>query len=390
MEKAGVSAYMVLGSGMGSAIAHFLSSFPGVSTVYITDQDRETARNAAYRLNSLMRGHRLYSGFDFDDRKDDFGAILQMFPDVRVVISALPARCSPKLAEASIAKGRHFLDLGGVSSVTQELKKMHKVARQNKVSVISDNGLMPGIGLMLARGLVYDFPGKVNGLYITVGGIPQKPEPPLYYMPLFSKEGLWHLCFDEPLILLHGKVKKVPPFYFASRIQVSELKQFYNDGWVEAFVTAGAADTPEAFKKLGVKNFWERTIRWPGFMDFVKNTCSEKFEEELKRVLMPPVSAENPDAVWMRVEADGLEKDARVPLASYTLFDGFDGETGMSAMQRTTGFSAALMAHFASMGKTKPGVLTPDSALGLEDLREFISLLKDKFSLQYQITPVAA
>lgn len=99
---------------------------------------------------------------------------------------------------------------------------------------------------------------------------------------------------------------------------------------------------------------------------------------------MPDVSTENPDIVWMKVEAEIVKNMGQWIRASFTLFDLFDNSTGLSAMRRTTGFSAGIMAHLAALGKTKMGVATPDCMLNLKGIGDYMEELRKHFSITWK------
>ncbi|MBI2121820.1 MAG: saccharopine dehydrogenase NADP-binding domain-containing protein [Candidatus Sungbacteria bacterium] len=376
--------YGVLGTRVGKAIAHFLASLPDTAQVYITDIGRTEARAAAYDINTALRyTDKKCVGVDFDATKDSVQDFLANFPEISVIVSATSTSFSFKLAEAAIESQRHFLDLGGVVEVTKNLMSLDQAAKTANVSVIPDNGLMPGTGLVFMRLLLYLFDSAKN-IWVTVGGVPQRPVPPLFYALPFAMEGLRHLCCDQAPILERGAIRLADPFSYAGEIQIPELKPFHNKGWVEAFITAGTSIAPWTMQTLGVQNFWKRTIRWPGFIKGVKDISPKNFEKEIKPLLMPDISAENPDIVWMKVEAQIAKNGNLAARASFTLFDLFDHDTGLSAMRRTTGFSAGIMAHLAALGKTKTGVATPDLALTLKNIGEYMEELQKHFSITWK------
>ena len=201
--------------------------------------------------------------------------------------------------------------------------------------------------------------GGAESIEILVGGLPQKPQPPTFYQKVFHPEGLKHICCDMAPILSGGEVVLVKPFHDYCQIVVPELQHFSEkfNGRIETFVTAGASLAADSFHDWGVKNFAEKTVRWPGFVDFFKTVPPHKFEVAVEEFLNIPVDAENPDLVWMRVTAQKGSKKK-----SLSLLDLFDVKTGLTAMQRTTGFTTAVIAEMMAEGKTKSGVNTPENA----------------------------
>ncbi len=359
------SGYLILGTGVGKATACALMKNRN-NLVAITDVDFETARSVSKSLNQMAPDNRYGCiPLEFNTGKSNPEGGFKSFD---VVISALPAKYNLELAEAAIKASTHFCDLGGVVEVTKQMLELNKKYPNTPVSVIPDCGLMPGLGIVIAKKMMNDL-GGADSIEILVGGLPQKPQPPTNYQIVFNPEGLKHICYDPAPILVSGKVELVPPFYGYELMRVSELKDFSKlfGGWVEMFVTAGASLAADSFRDWGVKGFAEKTVRWPGFVDFFKNVPPDKFEEVVSQHLTIPVSAENPDLVWMRVTA---QKGSAVK--SVSLLDLFDRETGLTAMQRTTGFTTAVIAEMMAEGKTRHGVNTPENAFDQSGINEIL------------------
>lgn len=370
--------YTVLGTGVGKAIAYMLIRSPDTKLVILGDVKEESAKEVAERLNgSFSSEDGKCKGIKFV-AEDKYSA-RKIFRESDVVVSALPARYNPDLAKIAIEEGKHFCDLGGVIDITRKMEKLDHIAKMPMVSVVPDCGLMPGLGVMLARLLMDDLE-NTESIRIYAGGLPQKPNPPLFYQRVFSLEGLAHICFDSSPVLMDGVLYWRKPFSDYEIITVSELAVYSptRDGKIEAFTTAGASIAPWTFRRWGVNNFWEKTVRWPGFVEFIRDCRNgiraENFEEKILPHVNIPVNNEYPDFVWLKVEASGTI-NGTIKSFSYTLLDFFDETTGLSAMERTTGFPTALLAQMAARGKTKPGVHTPECALTSKNMQKLFNEL---------------
>ena len=320
------SKYLVLGTGVGKAIAYSLLKNPD-NFVAIADVDLKTAmdvRDSLYRTSGW--NHRICIPLEFRAGNTDAIPLFRYFD---VVISALPAKYNFELARTAIRAGTHFCDLGGVVEVTTQMLELNKRYPDTQVSVIPDCGLMPGLGIVIAKKLMHDL-GGADSIEILVGGLPQKPRPPVNYQIVFHPEGLKHICYDPAPILSGGEVKLVKPFYDYGQLDVPELRRFSEkfNGRIESFVTAGASLAADSFRDWDVKYFAEKIVRWPGFVDFFKNVHPDDFEKSVMENLTIPVDAENPDLVWMRVTA---QKDGVKP-RSMSLLDLYDNDTGLTAM----------------------------------------------------------
>lgn len=370
------ASYLILGTGVGKAIAYALLQNPN-NLVAIADVDIRKAKNVSDSLNQMSNKNR-YGCIPLKFLAENFQSAI-CFGMFDVVISALPAKYNLELAEKAIKANVHFCDLGGVVEVTKQMLELNKKYPNMRSSVVPDCGLMPGLGIVIAKKLMLDL-GGADSIEILVGGLPQRPQPPTYYQIVFHPEGLKHICYDMAPILSKGEVILVESFHEYGQLDVPELQRFSDkfNGRIESFITAGASLAADSFRDWGVKNFTEKTIRWPGFVDFFKKISVDEFEQAVKKHLTTPVSTENPDLVWMRVTA---QKEGAEP-KSVSLLDLYDNDTGLTAMQRTTGFTTAVIAEMIAEGKTKPGVNTPENSFNDDDTTELLNRVNDFIPLR--------
>lgn len=369
--------YLVLGTGVGKAIAHTLKEHHQTALVTIGDKLTEQIHKTVEYVNSISSNpESKCNGLKFDAENFD-GSYFKNFD---VIISALPAKYNLELAaHAAICYGKSFCDLGGVVKVTKEMMDFITPA-----SVIPDCGIMPGLGMLLTRELMSGMQ-SVDDIKIFVGGLPQKPRSPVFYQKVFSLEGLKHICFDEVPVLENGKIKMLPPFSMQEPVFAEELKNFSEDfgGLLEAFATAGASISPWSLQKEGVKNFVEKTVRWPGFIDFVKPLPRKGFEEAISPYINIPTTADNPDLLWGRVDVIGVKDGIRIH-REVKILDFFDSGTSLTAMERTTGITTGLVAALIAQGKAKPGVHTMDEALNPKTRKDLIADLQKHFSITFR------
>ncbi len=361
--------YFVAGTGMGETVAHFLLQQPDTHSVVVSDVSLERARNVAARLNSRSSRRAGCEAIEFS-MEDSSG--FPKFSYFDVVISALPARYNLQLFQMALAAGTNYCDLGGVLNVSRKIHKFGDDAKSACVAGVPDCGLMPGLGNIEAYFLTHQILRKYNlkkvdSVEIFVGGMPQRPRPPLYYQRVFDLDGLKHLCYDNAPIVRDGKIIYVRPFSGYQRMTVPELKRFSDlfKGETECFISAGAGLAPWHFRNI-TDHFYEKTVRWPGFVDFVRNIPQMEFKATIEPYVNMPVDEKNPDLVWMEVRV------STGPIVwSVSMLDVFGLLTDFTAMQRTTGFSAGAVALMIARGLVKKGVHTPEIALTEEGLIEF-------------------
>ena len=375
-----MASYLVLGRGVGAAIAYHLGRQPDTHSVTIMDMDK-----SVLELGRLLKsGSNAHYDYLLEDiTKCNLPGLFGM--GFNVVISALPAKYNFDIAKAAVEAGVHFCDLGGVVDITRrQVKELGKLAKKKNVSIIPDCGLMPGLGIIMVRKLMYELPNSRQA-EIYVGGLPQKPKPPIYYQKVFNIEGLASICYENAPILHKGKVKFVPPFSgYSQDLVIPELFDFWDDPngtLLEGFITAGASIAPWTLKKMGLKEFAEWTVRWPGFAYFVHNIPRDKFVETITPHINTPVTSENPDLVWMRVQVAKPAQNAKEKKA-YRLLDLFDDKTGLTAMERTTGFTTAIIAGMMAKYQAKPGVNTPETAFTKKNFMLLWKELEKTFNIR--------
>jgi|SRR3989338_8995356 len=364
-----MKSYLVLGSGVGKAIALNLAHQKDTERVAIMDKDK-----SVLKLGRILNDKCEYIVSDLTKLN-----VPSLFKQFGVVISALPAKYNFELAKKAIEQGVNFCDLGGVVDITwRQINKLNKLAKENKVSVIPDCGLMPGMGVLFAKKLLLEL-RNVDTITIYVGGMPQKPLAPVYYQRVFNYDGLASICYDKSPVLLSKRIFEVDPMSQREEFTIPELVKFSKkfSGRVEAFITAGASIAPWTFKDMGVSNFYEKTVRWPGFVDFVKSIPRSKFKNRLEPYINTPVTKENPDLVWMKVQATREWFKSDISVRSYSILDLFDARTGLTAMERTTGFPTAIIARMIANKQSAVGVNTPETAFNYEQMNlVWLELLK--------------
>ena len=387
---------LVLGAGrMGLGAAYDLAhNSPEVEAVTVADLDGERARavvetvksskltpaqvdvTSAERVVELMRGH-------------------------DAAISCITYFHNLHLARAAIAARTNFCDLGGNNSVVDAELALDAEAREAAVNIIPDCGLAPGmVSVLVAHGA--ERFEKLEDVRIRVGGLPQRPQPPLNYQIVFSVEGLINEYVERARVIREGRIIEVD-----SMTEIESLEFPAPFGEMEAFQTSGGTSTlPETF--LGrVRQLDYKTIRYPGHCEKFKLlidlglTSSDEIDltgvrvsprRVLGEMLTRKLPADEPDVVLVRVEFRGLlRKDERArQLTSqlvdvrqiseeesedsmfknvigkavegtdnerqttlrYDIIDRFDEGTGLSAMMRTTAFPASIIAQMMARGET--------------------------------------
>jgi lysine 6-dehydrogenase len=349
---------LVLGAGrMGLGAAYDLAhNSEGVARVTVADVDDARARAVC----ETLRDPRVQPAkVDVTD-----GArVVEMMRGHDAAISCVTYFHNAALARAAVEAGTNFCDLGGNNTVVDAELALDAEARAAGVNLVPDCGLAPGMVSVLAAHGAARFE-SLDELHIRVGGLPQRPRPPLDYQIVFSVEGLINEYVERARVIRGGLVVEVE-----SMTELESLDFPEPFGRMEAFQTSGGTSTlPETF--LGrVRELDYKTIRYPGHCERFRLlvdlglTGSDPVElggarlaprRLLGEMLCRHLPADEPDVVLVRLEfvgrlAGGAGGASRL---RYDVIDRFDERTGLSAMQRTTSFPASIIAQMTARGLT--------------------------------------
>ena len=349
---------LVIGAGMmGWAAAFDMARSGRVQSVTLADNDALRLNEAVERVNRLASGNKVKAAH-LDAA--DTGAALELMRGHDGVLSAVPYYFNPGLCKAAIRAGCYFADLGGNNAVVQQEFKRELQAQAAGVAIAPDCGLSPGMASILGGELLRRIGGKADALKIYVGGLPQSPRPPFNYQLVFSVEGLINEYSEPAKILRGGRMISVEP--------LTEVETFRMDGFpeLEAFHTSGGTSTlPETFQGQ-VGECFEKTLRYPGHVAMLRALYElELFSTEKRRIegaMVAPrqvmaalfeekFKSDEPEVTLLRVEAHYEEM-----VASFSMIDYTDKETGMTSMMRTTAWPASVVLQMLVGGEiTKRG-----------------------------------
>ena len=361
---------LVLGAGLqGSACAYDLLQNPQVKEVRLADLHTDHLEQflAPYSGDRLI-----FTPLDVRDKE----AVLALMRESDAAMSAIPYYFNFDLAKLAVEAGVHFADLGGNTEIVFKQKTLDPAARKKGITIIPDCGLAPGMVNILAEYGIRQL-DNVESVRIFVGGLPQHPEPPLNYQIVYSLEGVLDYYTTLSWVLRGGKRTQVKA--------LSEIETVHFDGSVgelEGFHTAGGLSTM-AFRYEGkIPTMEYKTLRYPGhakIMEAIRELgLLELKPVDVKGMKVVPrdlvVAAMGPlltkpeghDLVALRVVAEGT-KDGKPKRIGWELVDYYDEKTGISAMERSTGYSLSITGQMQARGEIgKAGVFTPDEAIPAE------------------------
>lgn len=355
---------LVVGCGrMGSAAAEdFARSLSNVDVV-VADVDSSIAKQTAERI-----GRANVSWMRLDAGKAS--ELVKALKDFDLALGFLPPALGFRLMEACIQAGKSLVD---VSYMSENPLTLHDEALKAGITIIPHCGLAPGISNILVGRAVADF-NVVERVHIFVGGLPDKPIPPVGYAITWSPESLIEEYTSKARIIEDGRIVEV------EALSGLETVEFPGIGVLEAFYTDGLRTL--LYTVEGVREMWEKTLRYPGHAEKMMllrdlgffsgeeiavdgfRLQPRKFTAKIleRRLYNPMVK----DFVALKVEVCGYREGFKTRRI-YTLVDFYDEKSGVTAMARTTGYTASIVAKLVLEGVIRLKGVVPPERLGMEE-----------------------
>ena len=363
--------YAVLGAGrQGTASAYDMARWGEAKRVVLADMDLAIAERAAQRVNQLI-GAAIAEAVQVE--VTDTTALERALRGVDAFVSAVPYYFNLDITRVAVKVKASMCDLGGNTDIVRQQHRFDEQARQAGISIIPDCGQVPGLGTSLSvytMGLL----DEATDVYMWDGGIPQKPQPPFDYLLTFHVAGLTNEYAEPAIFLRNGKITQVEPM---TELETVEFPA--SVGTLEAFVAGGGTSTMPWTFEGKLQTLQNLTLRYPGHFNQLrafwdlglwdlkpvligknKVVPRDVFHALYEpKVTFPTDPDKSKDIVFVRVKALG-KKGGKPAQAVVELEDRFDEETGFTAMERTTGWDAAIVAEMMAHG------LTPRGAGGVE------------------------
>jgi lysine 6-dehydrogenase len=358
--------YAVLGAGrQGTASAYDMARWGNAKRVLLCDMDMAAAKRAAERVNQLI-GTPIAESIQVD--VTDLDALERVLTGTDAFVSAVPYYYNLAITGVAVKVKASMCDLGGNTDIVRQQHAFDVQARQAGISLIPDCGQVPGLGsslIVYTMGLL----DEVTDVYMWDGGLPQKPQPPFDYLLTFHVAGLTNEYAEPAIFLRDGKITLVEPI---SELETVEFPE--SVGTLEAFVAGGGTSTMPWTFEGKLRTLQNLTLRYPGHyqklrafwelglwdLNPVRVGTTEVVPRDVFHALYEPRVTfrgdpeRSKDIVFVRVKAIG-KKSGKPAQALVELVDRFDDETGFTAMERTTGWDAAIVAEMMAHGQTPRG-----------------------------------
>ena len=355
---------LVLGYGnIGSVLAKDLAENMPSTEVVIAGRHRNMAEETAAVIN-----RKNVTGIGLD--ADKYHLLVDAMKKFDLVIGALPGDVGYRSVKAAIEAK---VDMVDVSYMPENPLMLDEDALKAGVAVVPDCGVAPGLSNLLVGHAVSKL-DEVESIRMMVGGLPEEPVPPLGYVVTWSVANLLDEYSRKAKIVKNGEVVVVEALTGLEEIE------FPGVGKLEAFYTDGLRTLLHTVK--GIRNMWEKTLRYPGHAEKIKMLEALGFFDEdpidVRNTRLPPREVtiellkkklqrpEIKDILAMKIDVSGIAEGSRRRY-SYHLLDRYDTENRITAMARTTAYPASIIGQLiASKAIEEKGVI-PLEKLGAKE-----------------------
>jgi lysine 6-dehydrogenase len=382
---------LVFGGGgkMGSTVAFDLIHSPDVTVVGLADRSHGALENArAWLGNPKVVTHQVDV-----NKKDELAALMKHYD---VGVNTLPdRRTSYQVVDAAVRCGFNFVDIleeyhlrpdpyeveGLVLPAGMTLNQygdwIHDTAVKNRVTFMDGIGFAPGMSNVTCGEGIRKL-DVAESVIARVGGIPAKEAAarhPLRYMITWAFSHVLREYVIKVSVLQNGKIVEVDAATGREAFTFDKLGKLEP---LECAITPGMPSF--IFTRPGLRDFAEKTVRWPGHWDGVQ-TLKECGMLDLDPVEVNGVRAVPREVLLARIEPRlraqpgetdvcimyntviGTKNGKRTRI-SYHLWDEADTVNQVSSMGRVTGYSAAIGAVMVGKGMVaEKGIVAPEDAI---------------------------
>jgi saccharopine dehydrogenase-like NADP-dependent oxidoreductase len=343
---------------IGSVLAEELVTSLDFENLVICDSTKERIEETAKKLGERVHPLQL----DISNYSD----LLKIIDDADLVIGLSPGRLGFNVMKACVEKKKNLIDL---SFMKEDPFLFQESAVNAGVKVIPDCGIAPGLSNMLI-GKSSSQLDEVEDVIIYVGGLPQNPTPPLNYKVTWCVEDLFEEYTRKAKIVRNGKTVEV------DALEGLEEVEFEGFGKFEGFFTDSVRTLHHTIK---ANNMWEKTLRYPGHVEKIKliRKLGLLNKEPLKAVNMSPWDFmckfweenlsffEDKDVVLMRIVVSGRKGSTKF-LHTHEIVDYFDEKRNITAMGRSTAYTAFAVIKLLIEGRIKRKGIIPPEILGMD------------------------
>ena len=349
-----MSKVIVLGAGMvGSAMAVDMANQHEVS---LTDISRPVLEKVKQKIGNLN-----VQVLDVTDKQ----ALQDTVQAFDLVMNAVPGFLGFETLKTIIEAGKDVIDIAFFPENSLELDAL---AKEHQVTAIVDCGVAPGMDNVILG--YYNEILKLSDFECLVGGLPKVKKWPFYYKAPFSPMDVIEEYTRPARYVEHGKL------VVREALSDCEYVEFEGVGTLESFNSDGLRSI--IYTMSHIPNMKEKTLRYPGHVEYVKVLKESGFfgqdKIELGGARISPLEftsrllfdawklgEEEEELTVMRVKLRGENSRGETEEIIYSLHDAYCPSTQTSSMARTTGYTATAAANLFLEGLFREkGVFPPE------------------------------
>ena len=345
---------IVLGAGMvGSAMAIDMAQKHDVTVSDFNNNTLQKLKNKCSKLKTIT----------LDVTKTlELKRVLEPFD---LVICAVPGFLGFETLKTILEAKKNVVD---ISFFPENAFELDKLAKHNNVTAIVDCGVAPGMGNVILG--YYNEKLKLTDFECLVGGLPKQKKWPFSYKAPFSPVDVIEEYTRPARYVENGNV------IIREALTDCEYVDFKSVGTLESFNSDGLRSI--IYTMPHIKNMKEKTLRYPGHVEYIKVLKSSGFFNNEKitinnsevspldftsRILFDEwkLGEDEEELTVMRITVKGENKNGKRIEVIYNLYDEYCTETNVSSMARTTGYTATAAANMFLDGLfNEKGIFPPE------------------------------
>lgn len=364
---------IVLGAGMvGSTMAIDLSKGHRVTLTDLNIQRLNHVKGKCPNISILQ--------LDVCDQTKLHSAL----KDFDLVVCAVPGFLGFETLKQVIESGKNVVD---ISFFPENALDLDQLAKAKGVTAIVDCGVAPGMDNILLG--YYNEKLKLTDFECLVGGLPKVKKWPFSYKAPFSPIDVIEEYTRPARYVENGNVIIREP------LTDCEFIEFDQVGTLESFNSDGLRSI--IFTMPHIKNMKEKTLRYPGHVEYVRVLKESGFFNKKKILVngneISPLDftskilfdewklGENEEEITiMRVTLKGENEKGEIEEVVYNLFDEYCPSTQTSSMARTTGYTGTAVSNLFLQGLFNDKGVFPPELIGKNEacFNYILNYLKDR------------
>ncbi len=308
-----------------------------------------------------------------------------------LVVCAVPGFLGFQTLRWIIEAKKNVVD---ISFFPENSLELNALAVKNQVTAIVDCGVAPGMDNYILG--YYNEILDLTDFECLVGGLPKIKKWPFAYKAPFSPIDVIEEYTRPARYVENGKMVT------REALSDCEYVDFEGVGTLEAFNSDGLRSI--IYTMPHIPNMKEKTLRYPGHVEYVKVLKESGFFSTdkimLKNQKISPLEFtskilfnewklddEEEEITVMRVALKGINAQGENQEVIYNLYDEYCSTTKTSSMSRTTGYTAAATAVLFLNGMFQPHGVFPPEMVGSRDqcFHFVLHYLKDR-NVIYKVT----